>query len=96
MVWNNPKMVEYTPFVTVLIFETGKISQFLRVLFERSAAGQSMIGWALSILGLMLWYNFYRVLSPERLIAKRSTLVGMTMNVAMLAIIAYFRYFYGG
>lgn len=92
---SNHRIIDKTPIVTTLLFETANIGHVFRMWTEKTAAGQSLTSWILVNLGLLAWYNWYRVFTPEQVWAKRTTLFGVTINTFVILSIAYFR-FVGG
>lgn len=93
--WNNPSIVSKTPVLTVLLLEGANLSQLIRMWSERSAEGQSLGGWALVNLALLLWFNFYRVCVPrdQARWALWSTGFGVIMNASVILTVVWFRYF---
>jgi uncharacterized membrane protein YbaN (DUF454 family) len=90
---NDPALVQRTPMVTVFLLEGANISQLWRMWTEHSALGQSVQGWILVNLALVLWLNFYRVCLPpgQRRWAIVSTGIGWCLNMAVILSVLYFR-----
>lgn len=93
--FSNPKWVSKTPIVTTLMLEIANAGQIWRMWSERTAAGQSLIAWVSVNLALMLWFNFYRVLTPNEKWALRGTAAGIIMNWGVILSVVYFRYVVG-
>jgi hypothetical protein len=93
--WSRPAWVAKTPILTTLLLEAANVSQLWRMWTERSAEGQSLAGWALVTAALLLWWNFYRVCTPDQIIARRACVVGIAFNLAVVATVTYFRFFAG-
>lgn len=89
---SNKSWVKHTPIVTTLLLEAANVQQIGRMWTEKTAAGQSLGGWVCVNLALILWFNWYRVFTPDQKIAKYSTLVGITINFMVIMSIVYFRY----
>lgn len=88
---NDKEIVKYTPVITTLLIESGAISQMIRMWKEGSADDQSLIGWFLIWCALLLWFNWYRVFTPEQKFAKWSTVGGMIVNALAIATIIWYR-----
>ncbi len=95
MPWNSPKWVNKTPIITTLMLEIANAGQIWRMWTERTAAGQSLIAWISVNLALMLWYNFYRVITPNEKWALWGTAAGIIMNWGVIFSVIYFRYVVG-
>lgn len=93
--WSNYSVVRNTPVVTTFFLEAANVGQILRMVKEQSALGQSLIGWALVWCALVLWWNFYRVCTPNERRAYWATLVGIAMNTCVILTVIYFRYLRG-
>lgn len=89
---SSKAVVKHTPIATTILLEGANVQQLWRMWTEHTAAGQSLTGWMCVGIALALWYNWYRVFTPEQLIAKYSTLVGITLNLAVVLTVVHFRY----
>jgi hypothetical protein len=89
--WSDPKWVDKTPIVTTLLLEGANVAQLIRMWTERSALGQSLVGWLSVSFALVLWYNFYRVVTPAARWARWATLFGIGMNALVCLSVMYFR-----
>lgn len=92
MIFSNKEIVKYSPVATTILIEGGVISQITRMVTEGSANDQSLLGWAMVWLALALWFNWYRVFTPDQMLAKWSTLGGMVINTAAMGVIIWFRF----
>lgn len=92
-IFNNQRLVSLTPLVTAVIFETANIGQIIEMWRKRSAEGQSVFSWCIITLALMLWYNFYRVKTPDEKIAIYMTGVAIIMNWIVIGTVIYFKFF---
>lgn len=92
-VWNNPAWVSRTPIATSLLLDGGAIGQIVRMWRERSALGQSLTSWLAVILALLLWANFYRVITPDQFWARATILLSIALNVGIVASIIWWRHF---
>jgi hypothetical protein len=92
MWYRNPKLVSKTPIVTTLLLEAANVSQLVRMWTERTAEGQSLWGWMLVSLALVLWLNFYLTFNRDQKWAIRGTAFGIAMNAAVILTVVYFRY----
>lgn len=94
--YNDPGIVCNTPLVTVFFLEAANIGQIWRMWKEQSAIGQSLVGWFMVWIALVLWWNYYRVVAPA---AQRRaywvTAFGILMNSVVISTVIYFRYFKG-
>lgn len=90
--WNSQRLVSYTPLVTSLLLDGGALGQVVRMIHERTAAGQSLASWLMVITALVLWQNFYRVKTPDERWARRMTAFSIGMNVLIVLTILFFRY----
>lgn len=89
--WNNPAWVSKTPLLTALLFEGANVHQLWQMWTEHSALGQSPWGWLQVNLGLWLWLNFYRVVTPQAKWAIRATVGGIVVNALVILSTLYFR-----
>jgi hypothetical protein len=92
VIWNDKKWVTKTPVVTVILLEGGNIQQLIRMWTERSSEGQSFWGWLQVNAALWLWWNFYRVMTPESRSAYWSPRTSIGINALVMASVLYFRY----
>lgn len=90
--WNDPAVVRRSPLVTVVLLEWANVQQVARMVAERSAEGQSLVGWAAVSAALVLWANFYRVCCPQERTAFWTTVLGIVMNAGVIGTVVYFRY----
>lgn len=88
---NNREIVKYTPVVTVILFESGGVMQMLTMFQEQSSADQSLVGWILGGVALTLWYNWYRLFTPDQWLARRSTLLGIATQLIGIGVILWWR-----
>lgn len=95
MPWSNPRYVSWTPIITTVLLEAANVQQICRMWGEKTAAGQSLTGWMCVNMALVLWYNFYRVVTPNEWIAKIGTGLGIFLNSMVILSIVYFRYVVG-
>lgn len=86
---------EHIPIVTTLLLEWANVAQIVRMMRERNAAGQSLLGWASVWLALVLWAIYYRVVTPQHPRAFWATIVGIGMNSVVIGTVVYFRYLRG-
>lgn len=91
-VFNEVKWVSKTPIVTTFLLEWASIGQSLRMYREQTAAGQSLTSWICVFFALALWWNFYRVITPNEKLAKWSTVGGMTVTLIGIGSVVYWRY----
>jgi hypothetical protein len=77
---SDKRIVSKTPILTTFLLEIANVLQLWEMWTTGTAEGQSTQGWICVNLALLLWYNFYRVMSPELVWAKRSTAVGIAIN----------------
>lgn len=94
MIFNNRKLVEKTPILTNLLFEGANVHQLWRMWTEHSALGQSALGWIQVHIALWLWWNFYRVVTPDQKWARISTSISIAVNALVIISVLYFRFFY--
>lgn len=91
--WNDPKLVAKTPIATVFLLEYANVGQLVRMWSEGSALGQNIWSWVSVNAALWLWLNFYRVVTPEAVWARRATVAGIVLNGAVIFSVAWFRWF---
>ncbi len=89
---SNQKYVKLTPVLTMALLEAGNISHIIRMWVQHSTEGTSLIGWCCINFALILWCNFYRVMTPNEKIAIYSSLFGITVNFCAIFSIIYIRY----
>jgi uncharacterized protein with PQ loop repeat len=94
-VWSNPEWVARTPIITTLLLEAANVQQLFRMWTEGTAKGQSMTAWISVNVALLLWLNFYRVITPNAKWAIRGTAFGVVMNAAVILTVIFFRYIRG-
>lgn len=90
--FNNKALVSKCPIITTILLEGASVGQIVRMFSEHSAKGQNVWSWLSIDLALLLWWNWYRVMTPEDKIAKLSTVVGMTITTAVVLTVVYFRW----
>lgn len=88
----NVALVEKTPIATTLLLEGANVGQLWRMWTERTAEGQSLLGWILVWIALVLWWNFYRVITPKQHWARWATAFGVFMNSLVILTVLYWRY----
>lgn len=91
--WNDPAVVDKTPLLTTALLEAANAQQLWRMWSEHTAAGQSLTAWLSVNCALLLWLNFYRVVTPHARWAIVGTAFGVLMNTAVILTVAWFRYF---
>lgn len=84
--------VSRTPIISVALLEMANVQQLYQMWTERTAAGQSLWAWICVWLALWLWLNFYLVKTPGERWAIRGTILGLTLNSAVIATVIYWRY----
>ena len=89
---DDKEIVKYTPILTTVLLESAAISQMIRMFREGAADDQSLLGWIMIWCALLLWFNWYRVFTPEQKFAKWSTIGGMVINTLGIASIVWFRW----
>lgn len=89
---SDPRWVDKTPILTTLLLEAANVQQLVRMWSEGSAEGQSITGWLSVNVALLLWLNFYRVVTPHATWAIRGTLFGVVMNAAVILTVAWFQF----
>lgn len=90
--WSNPRLVSKTPIATTFLLEGANVGQMVRMWTERTAEGQSLTGWLLVFVALVLWLNFFRVCTPEQKWAIRAQALGVGMNALVCLSVVYFRW----
>ena len=93
--WNDPAIVAYSPIATTCLLEGANISQMVRMWTQRTAAGQSLLAWVCVGSALLLWANWYRIVTPEQRIARFTIKIGIALNFGVILSVAYFRYAVG-
>lgn len=90
----NERFLLATPFLTTLLLENGNIQQLLQMWTERTAEGQSLLGWISVQIALLLWFNFYgnKLEGSSRKTALLATAVGCVFNFSVILSVVYFRY----
>lgn len=85
------KLVDYTPILTTALLEGANIGQLYQMWTERTAAGQNVWSWIWVYGALLLWWNYYRVVTPQAKWARWSTLAGLTANLAVILTVIWFQ-----
>lgn len=81
-----------TPIASLVLIEGGAVGQIARMVREQTAAGQSLWSWLAVTVALMLWFNYYRVMTPRLLLPRVTMVIGVTLNLCISLTIIYFRY----
>lgn len=89
--YNNPKLVTWTPLITSAILEWANLSQIWRMYCEGSSASQSLLGWVLVDIAMILWWNYYRVCTPDQRAALISIKLAILVNIIATAVVVYYR-----
>lgn len=79
------------PIPATLLLEYANIGQLIRMWTYRTAAGQSLSSWFAVFLALCCYFQFYRIVTPEQIWARRMALLGIFMNLAVCFTVLYFR-----
>lgn len=90
--YRNPVIVNKTPIVTTALLEAANVSQIWRMWTEWTAAGQSLWGWMMVNLALILWLNFYLTFNRQQKYAIWGTAFGIAMNSTVILTVVFFRY----
>jgi hypothetical protein len=88
--WDDRRVIDATPWATLLLLESANVAQLVRMWSVRSAEGQSVPGWLSVTVALLLWANYYRVTRQRT--ALLSTLVGVVMNLLVVSSVLYFQH----
>lgn len=88
----NPKIVDKTPLLTTLLFESANVGQLWRMWTQSTAAGQSLWAWICVNIAMWLWLNFYLVFNRENKFAIWCTSFGILLNSFVVFTVFYFRY----
>lgn len=92
---SNPRLIDKTPLVSVLLLEIANIQQLWRMWSTSTAEGQSLWGWICVHIALWLWLNFYRVFNRENRFAIWGTAIGILLNGLVILSVVWFRYVAG-
>lgn len=98
MLRTNPgvvRVVDKFPLITTVLLEGANAAQLARMWTEKSALGQSVTGWSLVWLALVMWFAYYLVIVPEKKLPRYCTAFGILVNSSVVLTVIYFRYFYG-
>jgi hypothetical protein len=90
--WNDRRIVGRTPMLTFVLLEGANLGQIKRLWTERTAEGQSLASWLMVFVALLLWFNFYRVITPDQKWAIRAGALGMALNALVCLSVVYFRW----
>lgn len=89
---SDPAFCKRSLYAATILFEGGNIGQVYRIWSQGSSLGHNLFSWVGVLLGLCLWYNYYRVIYPEDKLAKGCNVIGIVATSAIIASIIYFRY----
>lgn len=89
--WSSPKLVAKAPILATALLEYANLGQIHRMWTQQTAAGQSLGSWAAVCAALVLYWNFYRVVTPDQVWARRMSVVGISLNVLVCLTVVYFR-----
>lgn len=91
---SDKKWVLRTPIASVILLEAANVQQLFQMWgWDHSAKGQSLTAWLSVQTALWLWYNFYRVITPEAHWAIKGTQLGIIINSLVCLSVIYWRYF---
>jgi hypothetical protein len=90
--YNDSKYVSKIPLLTTILFGYGAVCQMWRMWTTHTAAGQSIFGWVCVTLALMLFLQFYRIITPKEKIAFYSCLAEVFLYFGVIGSIIYFRW----
>ena len=79
--WRDPKWVSRTPFHYFYTLKGGANGQIVRMVHERTAAGQSLTSWVGVTFALVLWHNFYTVKTPDERPAIWTARLGIVLKM---------------
>ncbi len=91
-VWNNPRIVSYSPIATTCLLESANVGQMIRMWRFHTAAGQSLTSWVCVQLALWLWANWYRLITPDQWIARLTIKIGIALNFGVILSVIWWRY----
>jgi FtsH-binding integral membrane protein len=80
----NDRFLDLTPVFAMVLLETANGFQLWEMWTTRTSLGQSPWGWVCVNAALLLWLNWYRQVTPERVWTVRATLFGLAMNAAVI------------
>lgn len=90
---SDKEIWKHSPIVTSLLLEGATVGQMFRMWTERTAAGQSLSSWVSVGVALLIWFNWYRIFTPEQKIARYTVALSLIFNVCVISTVVYFRYF---
>ena len=89
---SDPVWVARSPIIAQTLLEAANVQQLVQMwLIDHSADGQSVTAWASVQAALWIWYNFYRVLTPQAHWAIWGARVGIGLNMAVILSVLYWR-----
>jgi uncharacterized protein with PQ loop repeat len=91
-IWNDKEWIDKSPIIATIFIEGANIGQMIRIWTEHSAKGQSLSSWIAVVIALVIWFNFYRVITPHSKYAKWTAVVGIILNIGVIISIIWFRY----
>ncbi len=91
---DNKSIWVHSPIASAVVFEISTVGHFIRMLVEKSAAGQSLTSWLLVTVGLAFWVNWYRLFTPEQKIPRIVAMVSIFFHFVAAGAVVYFRYMY--
>jgi hypothetical protein len=71
------KVVDKFPLGTTILLEGANAAQLARMWTEKSALGQSVVGWSLVWLALVMWFLYYLVIVPHKKLPRYCTFFGI-------------------
>jgi hypothetical protein len=89
---NIKNLASKAPLVATGIFVFADFSQIVRMVNERTSAGQSLIGWIGILIALLMYATFFRIITPKEKLAFYCTVINITIIIALTLTVAYFRY----
>ncbi len=87
---NDPKIISKTPILSIGLMQISNLFQMYKIWSEKSADGQSLVGWILVEIALFIWLHFYYICCPKETTAIFSNYLAIIINfLVILSIIKF-------
>lgn len=89
--WNDIKYVNKFPIASAPLFCFGGLANIYHIWSTKTANGQSILGWAMLTLAVMMIYQFNKVLIPNEKLAQYACLLEALIYTGVIFSIVRFQ-----
>lgn len=84
-------ITKHFPIGATVLAELGTFAQMIRMLQQTSSDDQSLIGWMIVAVALMMWYIWWITTFPEEKLPRYCAAFGVFTKVLGIGLIIYLR-----